>query len=192
MMPVDIGKLECLPEDSTEVFEFEEKVVGGRIPKEYIPSVEKGFRDSLNKGPVAEFPIVGVKAILEDGSYHDVDSSDMAFQVCARSCFRETFLKTKPVLLEPIMKVEVVTPGDHMGSVNGDIMSRRGRIESMNARPGTQVITAAIPLSEMFGYATELRSMTQGLPLIHISEPTRPYSSSYAGCWVKKKKQPSS
>ena len=94
-----VGKLECLPEGSEENFEFEENVVGGRIPKEYIPSVEKGFRDSIHKGPLGDFPIVGVKAILEDGSYHDVDSSDMAFQTCARNCFRETFLKTKPILL---------------------------------------------------------------------------------------------
>ena len=106
-----VGKLECAARGQPKrPSNSRTDVVGGRIPREYIPSVEKGFRDSLAKGPVAEFPIVGVKAILEDGSYHDVDSSDMAFQTCARNCFRETFLKTKPVLLEPIMKVEIEVP----------------------------------------------------------------------------------
>jgi elongation factor G len=122
------GKLEVLPEDAPEPFEFESVVVGGRIPREYIPSVEKGFRDSLHKGPVAGFPIVGVKGILEDGSYHEVDSSDMAFQTAGRNCFRETFLATKPVLLEPIMKIEIEVPTSFQGSVVGDLTSRRGMI----------------------------------------------------------------
>jgi len=157
-----VGKLECLPEDSTEVFEFEENVVGGRIPKEYIPAVEKGFRDSIHKGPVAEFPIVGVKAILEDGSYHEVDSSDMAFQICARNCFRETFLKTKPVLLEPVMKVEIEVPAQYQGPVAGELTSRRGLIVSTEVKGEFATIEGEVPLAETFGYSTDLRSMTQG------------------------------
>jgi len=156
------GKLECLPEDAPETFEFEENVIGGRIPREYIPSVEKGFRDSLSKGPVAEFPIVGIKAILEDGSYHDVDSSDMAFQICARNCFRETFLKTKPVLLEPIMKVEIEVPTQFQGPVAGEINSRRGLIVATEVKGAIATIEAEVPLAETFGYSTDLRSMTQG------------------------------
>jgi len=157
-----VGRLMPLPEDSEEVFEFEEKVVGGRIPKEYIPSVEKGFRQSIGKGPLAEFPIVGIKATLEDGSYHDVDSSDMAFQICARNCFRETFLKTKPVLLEPIMKFEVEVPTQFQGSVAGELNSRRGMIVQTEMRGAMATIEAEVPLSETFGYSTDLRSMTQG------------------------------
>jgi elongation factor G len=156
------GRLEPLPEDSEEVFEFEDNVVQGRIPREYIPSVEKGFRDSLLKGPVAEFPIVGVKAILEDGSYHDVDSSDMAFQTCGRNCFRETFLKTKPVLLEPVMKIEVEVPAQYQGPVAGELTSRRGLIISTDVNGVTATIEAEVPLAETFGYSTDLRSMTQG------------------------------
>src|SRR5690606_7584976 len=114
-----VGVMEPLPEDSEENFIFEEEVVGGRIPKEYIPSVEKGFRASLDKGPVAGYPIVGIKTVLKDGSYHDVDSSDMAFQIAARDCFRETFMKMKPALLEPIMKIEIECPSDFQGPVTG-------------------------------------------------------------------------
>jgi elongation factor G len=137
-------------------------VVGGRIPKEYIPSVEKGFRQSLEKGPLGEYPIVGVKAVLEDGSYHEVDSSDMAFQTCARNCFRETFLQTKPVLLEPVMKFEVEVPADFQGPVTGELNSRRGMITSTEMVDGTARIEAEVPLAETFGYSTDLRSMTQG------------------------------
>ncbi len=157
-----VGKLECLPEDSPEIFEFEDNVVGGRIPREYIPSVEKGFRDSLAKGPVAEYPIVGVKGVLDDGSYHDVDSSDMAFQICARNCFRETFLKTKPVLLEPIMKVEIEVPSQFQGPVTGELTSRRGLIVSTEMNGDLATIEGEVPLAETFGYSTDLRSMTQG------------------------------
>ena len=157
-----VGKLEPMPEDSEEVFEFEDNVVGGRIPREYIPAVEKGFRDSLAKGPVAEFPIVGVKATLDDGSYHDVDSSDMAFQICARNCFRETFLKTKPMLLEPIMKVEIEVPAQYQGPVAGELTSRRGLIVSTDVKGFVATIEGEVPLAETFGYSTDLRSMTQG------------------------------
>jgi elongation factor G len=158
-----VGRMLPLPEDSEEEnFEFEDNVVGGRIPREYIPSVEKGFRDSLHKGPLAGFPIVGVKAILEDGTYHDVDSSDMAFQICGRNCFRETFLKTKPVLLEPVMKLEVEVPANFQGSVAGELTSRRGMIVSTEMMGNTATIEAEVPLAETFGYSTDLRSMTQG------------------------------
>ena len=151
-----------MPEDSTEQFVFENDVTGGRIPSEYIPSVEKGFRDSLHKGPVAGFEVLGVKMVLQDGSYHDVDSSDMAFQICARDCFRETFRKAEPVLLEPIMKVEVEVPTEFQGPVTGP--SRRSGGDPRHREPARQfsVILAEVPLSEMFGYSNDLRSMTQG------------------------------
>jgi elongation factor G len=157
-----VGKLEPLPPDAEEDFVFEEEIVGGRIPKQYIPSIEKGFRDSIVKGPVAGYPVVQTKALVEDGSYHDVDSSDRAFQTCARDCFRETFKKTKPVLLEPIMKIEVECPENFQGSIVGDITSRRGIILGTDMRDKAAVITAEVPLAETFGYATDLRSMTQG------------------------------
>jgi elongation factor G len=156
------GRFELLPEDAPDIFEFEDKVIGGRVPREYIPSVQKGFRDSLSKGPLAGFPIVGVKTILEDGSYHEVDSSDMAFQICARGCFRETFLKMKPVLLEPVMKLEVEVPTSFQGSVAGELTSRRGMIVATEMQGNTAIIEAEVPLAETFGYSTDLRSMTQG------------------------------
>ncbi len=136
--------------------------MGGRIPKQYIPAVEKGMRDSIVKGTVAEYPVVGLKVLLEDGSYHDVDSSDMAFQVPARDCFRETFPKTSPALLEPVMKVEIECPNDYQGSITGDVTSRRGMIIGTEMGNQTSVIQAEVPLAETFGYATDLRSMTQG------------------------------
>jgi elongation factor G len=157
-----VGTMEPLGEDAEEQFVFEENVVGGRIPKEYIPSVEKGFRQSLAKGPVAGFPILGIKCTLSDGTYHDVDSSDMAFQTCARGCFRETFLKMKPVLLEPVMKMEIECPTDFQGSVTGDLISRRGLILSTEMQGELAVIIAEVPLAETFGYSTDLRSQTQG------------------------------
>lgn len=157
-----VGKFEVLPEEAEEQFEFEQKVVGGRVPKEYIPAVEKGFRDSLSKGPVAGFPIVGIKTVLEDGSTHEVDSSDMAFQICARNCFRETFLKTKPVLLEPIMKIEIEVPTQFQGNVVGDLTSRRGMIVATEMKGPIATIEGEVPLAETFGYSTDLRSMTQG------------------------------
>jgi elongation factor G len=151
-----------MPEDVDENFIFEDKVVGGRVPREYIPSVEKGFRFALDKGPIAGFPIVGVKSILADGSYHDVDSSDMAFQICARQCFREAFMETKPVLLEPIMKVEVEVPADFQGPVTGELNKRRGLIVSTETESEITTIIAEVPLAETFGYSTDLRSATQG------------------------------
>jgi elongation factor G len=157
-----VGKLELLSDEAEDTFEFEDKVTGGRVPREYIPSVEKGFRDSLSKGPLAGYPIVGVKAILEDGSYHEVDSSDMAFQICARNCFRETFLKTAPVLLEPVMKVEIEVPSQFQGAVAGELTSRRGMIVATEMKGQIATIEGEVPLAETFGYSTDLRSMTQG------------------------------
>jgi elongation factor G len=157
-----VGKLIPLDPQSPEPFIFENKVTGGRIPTEYIPSVEKGFRQSLHKGPVAGYEVMGVKMRLEDGSYHDVDSSTMAFEICARDCFRETFKKADPVLLEPIMKVEVEVPIEFQGPVTGAISAKRGVILGAESRSGYCVITSEVPLAEMFGYSSDLRSSTQG------------------------------
>ena len=157
-----VGRLEPLAEGFDEPFEFEEHIVGGRIPKPYIPSIEKGFRQSLLKGPIAEYPVVGLKAIVLDGSYHEVDSSDRAFQNCTQRCFREAFPRTKPALLEPIMRIEIEVPETFQGSVAGDIVSRRGMITSTENLEGISRITSDVPLAETFGYATDLRSMTQG------------------------------
>ena len=157
-----VGRIEPLPEGDPENFIFEEKIVGGRIPKNFIPSIEKGLRESIHKGPVAEYPVVQTKVVVEDGSYHDVDSSDRAFQTCARDCFRLMFPETKPVLLEPIMKLEIELPENFQGTVVGDLISRRGIIVNTDMRDGITAITAEVPLAETFGYATDLRSMTQG------------------------------
>jgi elongation factor G len=157
-----VGKIEVLPEDAEEEFEFVEKVVGGRIPKQFIPSVEKGFRSSLLKGPVAEFPVVNCRVVLNDGSYHDVDSSDKAFQTASRDCFRKTFPQTKPALLEPIMTFDIECPENFQGAIVGDLTSRRGIITATDVREGVCKISAEVPLAETFGYTTDLRSMTQG------------------------------
>ncbi|MFQ5491892.1 MAG: elongation factor G, partial [Phycisphaerae bacterium] len=157
-----IGKMVPLPEDAENEYEFENNVRGGRIPTEYIPSVDKGFQMSRGKGPLGGFEIVGVKMILDDGTNHAVDSSDLAFQVCARDCFRQTFLKTNPVLLEPIMRVEIEVPSALQGGVSGDVASRRGIIVSTELKTNVTVLMAEVPLANMFGYATDLRSLTQG------------------------------
>ncbi|MEK7851355.1 MAG: elongation factor G, partial [Deltaproteobacteria bacterium] len=143
-------------------FEFVNKTVGGSVPKEYIPAVEKGVKEALENGVLAGYPVVDLKATIFDGSYHDVDSSEMAFKIAGSMAFKEGAAKAGPVLLEPIMAVEAVSPDDFMGDVMGDLNSRRGRIMGMNSRAGAQVIEAQVPLAEMFGYATDLRSMTQG------------------------------
>jgi elongation factor G len=143
-------------------FEFDNVIKGGSVPKEFIPAVEKGVRESLEGGILAGYPMVDIKVELFDGDYHDVDSSEMAFKICASICFKEACKKAKPVLLEPVMRVEVVVPEEYMGTVNGDLSSRRGRLEGTEVRGTTQLIKAMVPLSEMFGYATELRSRTQG------------------------------
>ena len=142
--------------------QFESKIVGGAVPKEYIKPTEDGFREATNVGILAGYPVVDVKATLVDGSYHDVDSSEMAFKIAASMAFKECCRQAKPVLLEPIMKVEIVVPEEYMGDVIGDVNSRRGRLEGMDDQSGMKVIRAFIPLSEMFGYATDLRSRTQG------------------------------
>ncbi len=143
-------------------FEFVDLITGGKIPREFIPSVEKGIRDAMKKGVVAGYPVVDVRVKLFDGSYHEVDSSDMAFQIAGSIAFKEAMKKARPVLLEPIMKVEVVTPEEYMGDVIGDINSRRGHIVSIEDRSNSKVITAMVPLAEMLQYATALRSITQG------------------------------
>jgi elongation factor G len=143
-------------------YEFVDKITGGRVPREYIPAVDQGIQQALDAGVLAGYPTVDVRATLVDGSYHDVDSSEMAFKVAGSMVFKEAARKASPVLLEPIMSVEVVTPEEYMGDVMGDLSSRRGRIEGMEARGNSQVIRAQIPLSEMFGYSTDLRSRTQG------------------------------
>lgn len=157
-----VGTLSPVESAEEGSFQFEDHVVGGRIPKQYIPAVEKGFRDSLGKGPVAEFPVVGTKIDLQDGSYHDVDSSEKAFYTAAQGCFREYFTKADPVLLEPIMNIEIECPESFQGPVVGDIISRRGLITNTDVREGITIATAEVPLAETFGYATDLRSMTQG------------------------------
>ena len=154
--------LEVEPNEPGKGFEFENKIVGGSIPREFIPAVEKGVREALDTGVLAGYPIVDVKVRLTDGSYHEVDSSEMAFKIAASMGFKEACRKAKAVLLEPVMHVEVVTPEEYMGAVVGDLNSRRGRIISMEARGSSQVIRANVPLALMFGYVTDLRSMTQG------------------------------
>lgn len=158
-----VGRMEPLsPEEAEEVFIFEDEVAGGRIPKQYIPAVEKGFRKGIVKGPVAGYPVVGLKVLLEDGSYHDVDSSEMAFSICAQTCMRENFSKTKPVLLEPVMKIEIECPTQFQGSVVGDLNSRRGVVLATEVEGPTTRIEGEVPLATTFGYSTDLRSMTQG------------------------------
>jgi elongation factor G len=143
-------------------FEFINEIKGGNIPKEFIPAVQKGVVEALEGGILAGYPVVDVKVAVFDGAYHDVDSSEMAFKICSSICLKEACRKAKPVLLEPVMRVEVVVPDEYMGPVNGDLISRRGRLEGTEIRGGTHLIKAMVPLSDMFGYATEIRSRTQG------------------------------
>jgi len=149
-------------EEESKDYEFESKVVGGRVPKEYIPGVEKGVIYAKQNGILAGFPVVKIKATLVDGAYHDVDSSVLAFEIAARAAFREAMAQSNPALLEPLMKVEVITPEEYMGDVIGDISSRRGQISNLEARDNVQVITAKVPLGQMFGYVNNLRSLSQG------------------------------
>lgn len=150
------------PREAGAGYEFENAIVGGAIPREYIPAVDKGIQEQLENGVIAGFPVVDVKVTLFDGSYHDVDSSEMAFKIAGSMGFKEGAKKARPVLLEPVMKVEVVTPEDYMGDVMGDLNRRRGVLQGMEDTPSGKVIRAEVPLGEMFGYATDLRSMTQG------------------------------
>ena len=155
-------KFEPMDANGEETFKFESAVVGGAIPKEYIPAVGEGIEEAAKAGIIAGFPVVGVKATVYDGSYHEVDSSEMAFHIAGSMCFKEAMHKASPVLLEPIMKVEVTMPEEYMGDVIGDINSRRGRIEGMDDLGGGKIVRGYVPLAEMFGYSTDLRSKTQG------------------------------
>ena len=155
-------KIKVTPNESGKGYEFINNVVGGAIPKEYIPAVDAGIQGAMTAGVVAAYPVVDVKVELYDGSYHEVDSSEMAFKIAGSMAFKEAMRKGDPVLLEPIMKVTVITPDDYLGDVIGDLNSRRGQIQGMDARHGVQQVNSFVPLSEMFGYATDLRSKTQG------------------------------
>ncbi len=155
-------KIKIYPREPGEGFEFKNSIVGGAIPKEYIPKIEEGIKEAMQTGPVAGYQVVDVGVELYDGSYHEVDSSEMAFKIAASMAFREACKKAKPVLLEPIFKVEVTVPEEYMGDVIGDISSRRGRIEGSDMNNGAVAVRGFVPLSEMFGYATDLRSKTQG------------------------------
>ena len=155
-------RVEPIDADSESDFEFVNEIKGGTIPKEYIPAVEKGSREAFETGPLAGYPLTKVRVVVWDGDYHDVDSSEMAFKICSARCARDAFQKAKPVLLEPVMRVEVTVPDEYLGPVNGDLISRRGQLQGTEQAGTTQIIKAMVPLSEMFGYATDLRSKTQG------------------------------
>jgi elongation factor G len=155
-------KIRIEPNEPGKGYEFINKIVGGAIPKEFIPAVDAGIQGAMLTGVLAGYNVVDVKVTLEDGSFHEVDSSEMAFKICASQAFKEAMRRADPALMEPIMKVSVIVSEDHMGDVIGDLNSRRGQIQGMDARPGAQEIHAMVPLSEMFGYATQLRSLTQG------------------------------
>jgi len=150
------------PQEPGTGYEFVNAIVGGVVPKEYINAVDKGIKEQMENGVIAGYPVVDVKVTLYDGSYHDVDSSEMAFKIAGSMAFRDGAQKANPVLLEPIMKVEVVTPDEYMGDVMGDLNRRRGLPQGMDDSPSGKVIRAEVPLAEMFGYATDLRSMSQG------------------------------
>jgi len=156
------AKIHLFPAEPGTGYVFENEIVGGTIPKEYIKPIDEGIKEALTRGILAGYPVDDVKIELYDGSFHDVDSSEMAFKIAGSMAFQDAAKKAKPVLLEPVMRVEVVVPKDYMGDVMGDLASRRGRIQSQEDRGGTQIINARVPLSEMFGYATDLRSRTQG------------------------------
>ncbi len=158
-----VGVLSPLPDDASDPYEFEDNISGGKIPREYIPAVSKGFVQAMTEGPLAGYEIVGCKVSLDDGSYHNVDSSEMAFRIAAVAAFKEAFKKAKPCLQEPIMTVEIETPADYQGSLVGDLNSRRGIVLSTEARDMYAVINAEVPLANMFGYATVIRSLSKGM-----------------------------
>jgi elongation factor G len=155
-------KIRLEPTEQGTGYEFENSIVGGVVPREYINSVNKGIKEQIANGVVAGYPVVDVKATLFDGSYHEVDSSEMAFKIAGSIAFKNAAIIANPVLLEPLMKVEVVTPEDYMGDVMGDLTRRRGILQGMEDSPAGKMVNAHVPLSEMFGYATDLRSQTQG------------------------------
>lgn len=155
-------KIRVEPNESGKGYEFINAVVGGSIPKEFIPAVDQGIQGALNAGVLAGYPVVDVKVELYDGSYHEVDSSEMAFKIAGSMAIKEALKQAKSVILEPIMKVVVVSPSDYTGTVIGDLTSRRGQIQGQESRNGSEQVTALVPLSEMFGYSNDLRSKTQG------------------------------
>ena len=154
--------LKVEPSEPGKGFEFVNDIVGGAIPREYIPAVEAGIKEAMNTGVLAGYPTLDIKATLFDGSYHDVDSSEIAFKIAASMGYKAAVLRSKPILLEPVMKVEVVVPEQYMGEVIGNLSSRRGHVEEMESHTGIQTIKAKVPLANMFGYSTDLRSLTQG------------------------------
>ena len=155
-------RFEPMDVNGEETYKFESTVVGGAIPKEYIPAVGEGIEEAMKSGILGGFPVVGIHATVYDGSYHEVDSSEMAFHIAGSLAFKDAMKKAAPVLLEPIMKVEVTMPEEYMGDIIGDLNSRRGQIEGMDDLGGGKIVRAHVPLSEMFGYSTDLRSRTQG------------------------------
>ena len=157
-----VGYIEPLPSDAAQNYEFVDEVTGGSIPREFIPACDKGFQEAIKEGRLIGFPIVGVRVVLEEGSYHDVDSSEMAFKTAALMGFREAYDRAGPSVLEPIMKLETQAPEEFQGSVMGQINQRRGMIINSGTNEGYAVIEAEVPLTEMFGYSTDLRSATQG------------------------------
>jgi elongation factor G len=183
--------LEIEPREKGLGYEFVNKIVGGAIPKEYIGPIDAGIQEAMKTGVLGGYPCVDIKITLVDGSYHEVDSSEMAFKIAGSMGFKEGCRKADPVLLEPIMKVNVIVAEEYMGDVMGSLNSRRGRIEGMEMRHGAQVITAAVPLSEMFGYATSLRSMTQGrgifsMEISHFEETPKSVQEAIIGTRAKK------
>jgi elongation factor G len=156
------------PTKPGEGYEFLDKIVGGKIPKEYVPSIDVGIQEAMDSGILAGYPVVDVRITLVDGSYHDVDSSEMAFKIAGSMAFKEAMKRAQPKLLEPMMLVEVTTPEDYLGDVMGNLSSRRGRVEGMEPVGNAQVIRAMVPLAEMFGYATDIRSMSQGRATFHM------------------------
>jgi elongation factor G len=155
-------KLVFVPGEKGSGFKFDSKIIGGTVPKEYLPGVEKGLNSAVQTGVIAGFPMVDLEAQLVDGAYHEVDSSALAFEIASRAAFKEGIAKAGPQLLEPVMRVEVVTPEDYMGDIIGDLNSRRGQITGMEPRGNGQVVSAMVPLATMFGYVNTLRSLSQG------------------------------
>ena len=155
-------RIEPLPDNSEDLFEFINSIFGGAIPAEHIPACEKGFQDVMIKGPLAAFPMVNIKVTLTDGKYHDVDSSDLAYRLASRQAMKQAVNKAQPILLEPIMKVEVSTPDEYQGELMGDLNRRRGQIQGMETRGTVCVIDAFVPLENMFGYSTDMRSLSSG------------------------------
>ncbi len=154
--------LEIEPLPDHKGFVFEDKIVGGAIPREYIPAVQKGITETIASGVLGGFPVIGIKVALVYGSYHEVDSSEMAFKMAASMAFKDAMRSASPVLMEPIMDVEVVTPDEYVGDIMGDLSSRRGHVEGMEMRGNARIVKSYVPLSEMFGYATDLRSKSSG------------------------------